>query len=300
MVAYPICIIALVHRDARLHKIENNPIIVTAFYVISFIFVFSMLRTGSYSTLIGAVADVYYILCLFPLMCILTKDKYRILPIGICLTAVVISGKRLGIILCVCMIALHYAHNAIHSKKVGDFFSGFLRLAIASLGVICIFYIVNANYNNGLFYRFQRMLFEGDTSGRGGIWRSVIEKINSSAIRYWIIGHGSGAVYDSLGNNAHNDFLEIMYNFGVVPCAMYILFYVASVFELIKMFQNKYVYAMYFLMSVICSFGLALGSFYAIAPTYVTCGMLTVGYIYSDYKKYLLNLKKTRLNVKND
>ena len=120
MLAYPFCVFIIAYYISVYTCIEKNYILKLSFYIISSIFIFSMIKGGIYSTTIGAVADVYYVLGLYPLALICSKHKY--VPSLICGMAVLLSGKRLGIVLFVLMVGAYYLFIAIQQKNLKNFY----------------------------------------------------------------------------------------------------------------------------------------------------------------------------------
>lgn len=297
MLAYPFCVFIIAYYISTYTSIEKNYILKLSFYIISSIFIFSMIKGGIYSTTLGAVADVYYVLGLYPLALICSKHKY--VPSLICGMAVLLSGKRLGIVLFVLMLSAYYLFIAIQQKKLKRLF-GLMFVVIVFFGIALY---IGANYNEYLWYRLEHMLYNNDSSGRNTIWLQVIELLEGSNIKYIIFGHGDGSVTRLLGTHAHNDFLEIFYDFGFFPVVFYVLFYIRCVVELIDMLKNKYKHAIVFAISILFSIGVAMFSFYYIMPTYITCGMLCKGYILCDYRRKhkpessMLKFKQIRIKL---
>lgn len=279
MLAYPFCVFIIAYYISVYTCIEKNYILKLSFYIISSIFIFSMIKGGIYSTTIGAVADVYYVLGLYPLALICSKHKY--VPSLICGMAVLLSGKRLGIVLFVLMVGAYYLFIAIQQKN--------LKRLLSLIFIIIVFFFIASNiglnYNEYLWYRLERMIYDNDSSGRNFIWLRVVSLLKESNIKYIIFGHGDGSVTRMIGTHAHNDFLEIFYDFGFLPLVMYILFFIRCIVELIDMLKNKYENAVVFAITILFSIGVAMFSFYYIMPTYITCGMLCKGYILCDYRK---------------
>lgn len=284
MIAFPLCLLVVFYKVDWKIGLINTKIVTTTYYVISAIFIGFMLQSGEYSTSTGAVADVYYILGLIPIILIYTK-KHKIIPLLVSAFAVLISAKRTGIVLFLLMVAAFYIIIGIQSKR--DIFKRFKNLfafGIILFVFIILFDIINSEFNEYLLYKIEKMLYENDTAGRDLIWKHLIGAMSESSLFNWFLGHGDGAVSDLLGTNAHNDFLEILYNMGLVPCILYIAFYIQCIIEAIKMFKMNYEYTAHFVMSIICSIGVAMFSFYFIAPTYVICGMICITLILKDFR----------------
>lgn len=283
-IPYMFCIMMIAFADGRYYDIEENKMLLISFFILAGIFIYSMLSKGIYSTRTGAVADVYYILCLLPLMLVYFK-KFKLIPMAITGVAILISGKRTGIVIFVLMVIAYYVTLSIQSRSVRTYAVSLLALAVVIAAFVITFRVINSGFNGNLLDRLTRMIEDQDSSGRYERWEQVLKGFNDSSLIQWLIGHGNGAVSKDFGGNAHNDFLEILYDYGIFALTAFISFVVFIVVELIKMLKDRYVYAPQFLMAVICSFGLSNFSFYVIMPTYITAGMLAMGFLMIDYQK---------------
>ena len=65
---------------------------------------------------------------------------------------------------------------------------------------------------------------EDEGSGRLDIYNASIALIESSDFIGHVIGHGYNAVKYQLELSAHNDFLEIIYDFGWICCLLFVVF----------------------------------------------------------------------------
>lgn len=283
-IAYAFSVLVIAMEAGRYSDIEKNPLMVAAFLLMAVFYVWSMARHGAYSTRTGAVADVYYVLCLLPLMMICFR-KYQMIPLFLCGVAILISGKRTGIIVYAMMVFVYYLLISIQSHSVWTYLKSVLKLLLFAVAFVFMLRLVNSAFNTHLLTRLTRIITENDSSGRYERWKQILRSFQNTNLRHWITGFGNGAVSKRFSGNAHNDFLEILYDYGVFAVLFYGLFYVAWAGELLQMLRDGYEYAPQFAMCIMVSLGLASFSFYAIAPTYVTAGMLCAGFIWSDYHK---------------
>lgn len=283
MIPYALCVLMIFYVDGTHRDIENNLILTVTFYIISAIFVFFMLRSGSYSTQTGSVSDAYYVLGLLPLVLVCNK-KWSIIPILCAGIVIIISGKRAGLIAFILMVVAYFIIEVLVSKQYKSLAVSFFSIVIiAAVGYI-VFMVINQNFNAMLLTRFLRISEDGG-SGRSERWNAIITAFNDSSVFNIIFGHGVEAVTRDFGGYSHNDFLELTYNYGIIPAVCYISFYIALIIYFFKMLKRKYRYSAQFLMSVIFSLVLAITSFYVILPAYITTGMICTGYFLSDFQK---------------
>lgn len=287
MIPYALCVLMIFFVDGTYRNIENNVILSVTFYLISAIFVFFMLRSGSYSTQTGSVSDAYYVLGLLPLVLVCSK-KWSIIPILCAGIVIIISGKRAGLIAFVLMVVSFFLVEVLVSKQYKSLAVSFVSLVIiAAIGYIA-FMAINQNFNVRLLTRFLRISEDGG-SGRSERWNAIVTAVNDSSLFNIVFGHGVEAVTRDFGGYSHNDFLELLYNYGIVAVGFYISFYVVLIFDFFKMLKHKYKYTAQFFMSIVFSLMVALTSFYVIIPAYITAGMICTGYFLSDFQKQQQN-----------
>ncbi len=284
MIPYALCVLIIAFEIGRYYDIERNIILTATFFILAVIFISSMISKGIYSTQTGAVADVYYLLCLLPLLMIY-MEKLWLIPMSVCGIAILISGKRMGIILFVLMVLSYYLILSIKSGSIRVYVGSIIKLVLIIALFVTAFHLINASFNDNLFERINRIVEDNDSSGRFERWNSVLHNFAKSNVSRWIFGYGRGSVAKFFGGNAHNDFLEILYNYGIFAFGAYVLYVVTLIIEMFRMLKDRYVYAPQFVMAVICSIGVASFSFYIISPTYVTASMLSLGLIMMDYRK---------------
>ena len=165
----------------------------------------------------------YTLLYFLPLL-LCVKNKYvRIAAIIVTSIALLFSLKRGGTLaFALALVAYLFVELHVLSQKTS-------KLSYLILIVICIWgaYEVYSNFFSGqadmLINRFS--LGNEGGSGRDGIYRAVLNLISSSDIIGYLLGHGYGGVLNtSIGLSAHNDYLEFMYDYGILGLCLLIVF----------------------------------------------------------------------------
>lgn len=82
-------------------------------------------------------------------------------------------------------------------------------------------------------------LAESGGSGRLIIWSNVFAALAAQDFPYWFLGHGYGALAIDV-RWAHNDFLEILYDFGLIALAIYVMFVARIVSIFLEMKRLRY------------------------------------------------------------
>ena len=86
--------------------------------------------------------------------------------------------------------------------------------------------------------------------------------------------------------SAHNDFLEVMYDFGLVGLLFYVLIHLSLIKWTIRLFRNGSPFAFPVLISYVCFFVMSMVSHLILYPTYF--GLLTAFWAYAECKDRVL------------
>lgn len=128
-------------------------------------------------------------------------------------------------------------------------------------------------------------LEETGGAGRLSRWIISLDAIGRSNIFELLFGHGGGTASRMLGGEVHNEFISVLFEYGIVSLLFYILYFLSLFGMWWKMRKDNYRYeTSVFMLNVITLF-LALFSFYFIRPTYITASMFSYGIFMSDWYK---------------
>ena len=115
----------------------------------------------------------------------------------------------------------------------------------------------------------------------------------NSDLLHWVVGAGYNSVLLSkictdgvLGGNvsAHNDFLEVLYDYGIVGLAIYISFFINIIRKAIKMKKDKYKYAVSFIASILMVISISLTSHLVIYLNYYAVIFVFWALCLADYR----------------
>lgn len=227
-------------------KILLVPVFMTIlFYSISirYFLNYSSLSSGLIDEDNYGMVSTYALLYFMPFILCL-KNKYIVyITLFVIFVAVLLSFKRMGIIaFCAGFFAYYFVNNEIIQRK-HQLFRIILFLLISVFLLIVYNYIDNLS-GDFLSYRFNEIQSD-DGSGRIPIYKNVVEMISLSEFPNLLFGHGWNAVSLN-GNNglsAHNDFLEIIYDFGIIAFILYLFIYFFLYKKLKKLIKASSQYA---------------------------------------------------------
>lgn len=189
----------------------------------------------------------YAILALVPLTVFFMKKpliQYGLL--AFCVLLILMSMKRGAILISLICVGYCILHNFETNKK-RRLSIWILVLSVVLIGAI-YFIITNLLGSSDLFNDRLRMTMEGDTNERSEIASMMLYHLQNEASPFeWLFGGGAYNTLRATGRLAHNDWLEIAMNQGLLGVIIYVFYWVT----LIKTwFRNR--------SNQVFSFGLAL------------------------------------------
>lgn len=236
----------------------------------------------------------YNFVALFPLICFWKKKPLiQLLYMTIVLVYIVMSMKRGAIligIICSLYFIITILRNTNKWARVG---------IVVGLGVILYVglpilsdFIVNSE-------RFRQRILqtvEGDSSNRDMLYSTALHHIfNETSLLEFLFGTGADSSIQVLTNYAHNDWLEIGINQGIVGVIFYILYFISF----FNFWQNKkknigYLNSVIGLCFIICF----ISTFFSMSYNSIDISMsLSIGFMlsvtrnYNSYKNNSISLK---------
>lgn len=219
---------------------------------------------------------------LIPFVFLFRKNKLISSASLVLLIYFVILGSKRGTLIAAIVGALIFAYYqlSMSSKKykIRDYIIG-----IILIGVI-VYYFVDFYTGNEFLVNRMTDLYEGNSSGRDIIFTNLFNSwFNSDNFFRLILGYGFGSsqYMSGTGNTAHNDFLEILSNFGLVGFTLYVvLLYQVLKYIIDKSNTKQNRFLMLASISIWILIGLTARSYYAMD-----------GYLHSIIFAYLIGSK---------
>ena len=221
-----------------------------------------------------------------PLILKLKARAIRYLGILFVLVATAVSLKRTAFIavsfgLITYAIIKHFLN--IRAKR-NSIISVIIIIAISAIAIYS-YDVVSEKYHFDLQQRFQSLLIDGG-SGRDAIYKGVIDLQLKSSVFDWVFGHGQGAVASKSPDEltAHDDFLEVLYDYGIIGLLLYVGIYIQLVRQLMRMLSNTSDLAAPFAASIMMFIVISLFSHLLIYLTYFYLLCLFWGISIAEYE----------------
>lgn len=204
---------------------------------------------------VAVVNLVYSVIVFTPWISLIKERRKRIFGFGVVFFIVAISMKRGAIIAFPVMMASFMLTDAIIRKRK---IVSILKLIFTVVLFFVVLMFLDQQVGGILSDRFSTESLQSG-SGRAEIYAITWDMISQRDPWYLLVGEGSGAIEAILGMGAHNEWLQFLYNYGVVGALFYgwlCLTLVRRVFALIKTSSR---YAPAYAMAVV--FMLIVGMF---------------------------------------
>ena len=207
--------------------------------------------------------------------------------------AVFFSNKRTGLIAFVIAFVVYilideYINGRNNALKL-------IKSLLLTVAVLLAFYYLGRYFDNkyylGIFARLENLQEDGG-SGRAEIYSTIWNEYKNSSFLDKLIGHGMFSTNSLTGFNAHVDFLEVLYDYGIFALICLVWFYICLIKKSINMLRSHSPYAAAFSASIVLGLFLSLFSYMLVYYTYVT-GLVA-------FWGYCLALEKERLFSNED
>lgn len=238
---------------------------------------------------------VFFVMMLAPLATLIRNTRNRFALLFVILTCSVISGKRsamVAIALVLLIEWIRYMKKNSRSKFRTIIISVFSAVVLA--GAV---FAVESALGISFIERFQGIEEDGG-SGRTEAFIQVSFRYSQLSLEDKLFGCGHNAVriedFVSLdfskdeALSAHNDFLEVLYDYGLIGLVLYLLF----IFQIIALARywrktdKDHYYPM--LGSLAVFLVMSMVSHLVIYPTYFAYLMIFWAYMYSERRKRIL------------
>ena len=208
-----------------------NEDVIKSWVLPSFMVVLIAYYVNSMSLSLSAISSVektnnvgYLIASLFPLLYFVRMRLMKYTLLVVTIVFVFVSAKR-GAILIAGLSVIWFLY--FDMKKAKSFNKIWILLLSAFAGVLLFIFITKifeeSYYLNYLLEKTE----SGDSSGRDVLYSKAWDHfINNSSLFTILFGNGADSTFSIIGNRAHNDWLEILLNQGLLGVLIYAYFWI--------------------------------------------------------------------------
>lgn len=165
---------------------------------------------------------VFWSLCSFPFVFLIPKRWAQLILFGVLFIIVVITGKR-SVLISILAIALIWFFSQ-RKENTHKFRSFIITILFVSASLYVSSHYLGA-FSDFLFGKMGDIV-EDQGSGRLPLYRDVLNSMDSFNIFDWLFGRGMGSITLSGHTNAHNDALQMLYEYGIIGLVLYIIMFV--------------------------------------------------------------------------
>ncbi|MBE6740170.1 MAG: O-antigen ligase family protein [Ruminococcaceae bacterium] len=252
------------------------------FFLISLYVGYFMIGYQSTGDSMYVITDVYYSLNMLPLLLLVKNKIVKYASVGLTAFILILSGKRTGFIALLIGMLIYYIVTAYCNKNLKEKTKTIFGMIAAMVVIGFLFTYLTKFYELDLLERLETAFNEGE-GGREKIWGKIIEDLRESSLFEILFGHGLKSVPALIGSKnalAHCDYLEIIYDYGIIAFIFYIGFWLAIIGKVISSIINKSQYAGILAFAVVIAMFLSMFSNYVIDATYITYSMIIFGIIF--------------------
>lgn len=176
------------------------------------------------------------ILTTIPMIMTLRAKLLKWILILVILIVSVVSARRMAVISSFLVVIFSLPELLQRGKHKVLYILSFVVFIIGG------YYLLTGIFQESLSFASERLGNYSDDggSGRVDIWSKVFVLLSNNNIFEWIVGHGYlGVSRFSNSTAAHNEFLEYLFDYGVIGLIMLIMMHVALVKRMISLFYAK-------------------------------------------------------------
>ena len=176
----------------------------------------------------GAINSIYYIIMFLPFVLDVKKSTLKAVLVLLITFCVLISLKRTAFFALVFSLSGYFIveYSSRMKKKKKRLYLLLGSLLVAGLMMYLYNYLVEV-LNLDIMVRMNNLKSDWG-SGRNIIYEDVWAAIKSTSFMERFFGYGYNGVFltNAASSSAHNDFLEVLYDYGLFGFALYISFIV--------------------------------------------------------------------------
>lgn len=228
----------------------------------------------------------YIFVAIVPLLLFIRKPIWQYLLLLVCGVFVIAAMKRGAMVIYAITLVLFF-----YWTLQGQSFAKKSLISIVILGgiLVIIYFFMHMFDTSDYFYARFEQTIAGDASGREDIYPYLLRLIfYYTTPLQLMLGHGAYGTLKVSDNFAHNDWLEIGVNQGMLGVAVYLIYWIAFLKTAINLKHNRTIHHVLMLMILILFAKTMFSMSYEDIPV---CLSLCIGYCMANYGTDMLNTR---------
>ena len=261
--------VALLGRDVLVDTTFDRVVFMTLI-LMTFAFFINNRNYSRAEDLIGN-NGVYYPLLLLPWVSAITNRRWKWIGLAIIVLCVLVSLKRSATLIILGSLIVVFFFDFLYGKRKRKTLSTlFLAAFVIALGGAILFF--NSDRVSAISERFDSIEEDGG-NGRDVIYADVLARFSKEPIEQQFFGRGYNMVRGdstmAVPVSAHNDFLEVLYDYGYIGLLVFIMLHLSIIKLAFHYTKERFYLAPSFWVSYVCFLIMSLVSHLMIYPTYV-------------------------------
>lgn len=158
---------------------------------------------------------------LIPMLFFLEKKRLLQYAALVYILTFVVMGMKRGAILLAVVLTIYFLYHSLKEASQKEKLY-LLLLSIAAIVLICLV-VADLMDNSAYFNHRVQQTLEGNSSGRDSIystlWHAFLE---NGSLFHCLLGFGADSTVQFCGTSAHNDWLELLINNGLLGIVLYV------------------------------------------------------------------------------
>jgi len=223
----------------------------------------------------------YEFVSLFPLLVFFRKYTIpQMLLLG-CMLFYMVSGAKRGAIIIGIICLVYFFYSSYKDTPKSKYLYVFIILIAIFIGFN---FFRDLILNDDYFLERIEATLSGDSSGRDKIYSKLWKHYINTGLPFQIFGSGAYSTIQVAGNLAHQDWLELAIDCGIIGCILYFMFFYSFKNTIVKIKSNVLKSSLY--LSIIIMF---LKSLYSMSYSSLSIPLaISIGYCLAmrDNKQY--------------
>lgn len=240
----------------------------------------NLMRLSGHLTYI-MVSNVYYLLCLFPLA--LSVAKKKTLLVLLTFIPIITSEKRVALLSFVISLAVYILVKSILQRDLKKVFIYIIIGATVFVVFTLLLSFFERRFNVAIMSRLLN-LSNDRGSGRADMYQAIYRAFNDSPVFNKLFGHGIDTSKNILivHDDVHDDFLQILYEYGLISFLAFLAFYLSFAFKSLRSILTRSNNAPYLCTAFVISVFLSLFSVFITDYTYSICMAFSLGFLFAS------------------